>query len=771
MFHLVILHGSLRLGATKAEGIEETERTAGVLVPNRPRNVPASPVRSFNPTGTADTLHYTCFLPSRKTCSRNNAVSWEYESKPETGGEEAAVTDLSQAHQALKQHFGYEAFRPGQEGVVEAILGRRDALAVMPTGAGKSVCYQVPGVVMDGLALVVSPLVSLMGDQVRALLDAGIRGAYLNSTLTPGQQSTVLRRALDGAYQIMYVAPERLADPRFLEFAQRAAIPLVAVDEAHCVSQWGQDFRPSYLTIGDFIAQLPNRPVVAAFTATATARVRADIVRLLDLRDPYEVVTGFDRPNLYFGVERLDPKRKIARIAGYALEHAGDSGIVYCSTRKDTDKVHAALLEAGIRAARYHAGMSAADRAESQRAFIADDAPVMVATNAFGMGIDKSNVRYVIHHNMPGSIEAYYQEAGRAGRDGEPSTCLLYWSDGDVSTCRFFIEQESGNEELTPEEADAVRASRRRLLAAMTGYCHTTGCLRCYILEYFGEQQVPSACQPTERADAAEASGTESCGSKSFSRPEGRHLGLSPQSSAPEASSLTLRTTGDRGFSCGNCSNCAGEFESMDVTDTALAVMRCVQELRGRFGKGMVVDVLRGSQNAKLLDMHLDEAACYDTVNAPAAQVKEVIELLAAGGYLLITEGTYPVVGLGPRAREAAEEGFSLSMKRVLRKPERTRSAAGGSHVFGSSGAPANDADPELFERLRTLRKRLADEAGKPPYIVFSDAALRDMCAKRPATDEEFLEVSGVGATKLARYGEAFLSEIAEFEQGLANGR
>ena len=728
MFHLVILHGSLRLGATKAEGVEETERTAGVLVPNRPRNVPASPVRSFNPTGTAVTLHYTCFLPSRKTCSRNNAVSWEYESKPETGGEEAAVTDLSQAHQALKQHFGYEAFRPGQEGVVEAILGRRDALAVMPTGAGKSVCYQVPGVVMDGLALVVSPLVSLMGDQ------------------------------------IMYVAPERLADPRFLEFAQRAAIPLVAVDEAHCVSQWGQDFRPSYLTIGDFIAQLPNRPVVAAFTATATARVRADIVRLLDLRDPYEVVTGFDRPNLYFGVERLDPKRKIARIAGYALEHAGDSGIVYCSTRKDTDKVHAALLEEGVRAARYHAGMSAADRAESQSAFIADDAPVMVATNAFGMGIDKSNVRYVIHHNMPGSIEAYYHEAGRAGRDGEPSTCLLYWSDGDVSTCRFFIEQESGNEELSPEEAEAVRASRRRLLAAMTGYCHTTGCLRRYILDYFGEQKVPSACRPTERADAAEASGAEPCGSKSSSRPEGRHVGLSPQSSAPEASSLTLRTTGDRGFSCGNCSNCAGEFESMDVTDTALAAMRCVQE-------GMVVDVLRGSQNAKLLDMHLDEAACYDTVNAPAAQVKEVIELLAAGGYLLITEGTYPVVGLGPRAREAAEEGFSLSMKRVLRKPERTRSAAGGSHVFGSSGAPANDADPELFERLRTLRKRLADEAGKPPYIVFSDAALRDMCAKRPATDEEFLEVSGVGATKLARYGEAFLSEIAAFEQGLANGR
>ena len=641
----------------------------------------------------------------------------------ETGGEDAGVTDLSQAQQALKQHFGYESFRTGQEGVVEAILGRRDALAVMPTGAGKSVCYQVPGVVMDGLALVVSPLVSLMGDQVRALLDAGIRGAYLNSTLTPGQQATVLHRALDGAYQIMYVAPERLADPRFVEFAQTASIPLVAVDEAHCVSQWGQDFRPSYLTVGDFIAQLSVRPVVAAFTATATERVRTDIVRLLDLRDPYEVVTGFDRPNLYFGVERLDPKRKIARIASYALEHAGDSGIVYCSTRKDTDKVHAALLEAGVRAARYHAGMTSTDRAESQRAFISDDAPVMVATNAFGMGIDKSNVRYVIHHNMPGSIEAYYQEAGRAGRDGEPSTCLLYWSDGDVSTCRFFIEQESGNDELTPEEADAVRASRRRLLAAMTGYCHTTGCLRRYILDYFGEEAGANA------AAAEEAPGT----------------------------------------GCANCSNCAGEFEAMDVTDTALAVMRCVQELRGRFGKGMVVDVLRGSQNAKLLDMHLDEAACYNTVNAPAAQVKEVVELLAAGGYLLITEGTYPVVGLGPRAREAAEEGFALSMKRVLRKPERTRSAVGGGHVFGASGAPSNDADPELFERLRTLRKRLADEAGKPPYIVFSDAALRDMCAKKPATDEEFLEVSGVGATKLARYGEAFLAEIAAWERGASN--
>ena len=682
------------------------------------------------------------------------------------------MVDAAAAKAALREHFGYEEFRPGQLGVVEAILGGRDALAVMPTGAGKSVCYQVPGIVLPGLALVVSPLVSLMGDQVRALLDAGVRGAYLNSTLTPGQQATVLRRALAGAYQIMYVAPERLADPRFLEFAREASIPLVAVDEAHCVSQWGQDFRPSYLAVGDFIAQLPQRPVVAAFTATATERVRRDIVRLLDLRDAYEVVTGFDRPNLYFGVERMEPKRKLAWIGNYALAHPGDSGIVYCSTRKDTDRVHAALVAAGVRAARYHAGMSAADRTESQRAFIADDAPVMVATNAFGMGIDKSNVRYVVHHNMPGSIEAYYQEAGRAGRDGEPSTCMLLWSDGDVSTCRFFIEQESGNEELTPEEADAVRSSRRRLLEAMVGYCHTTGCLRRYILDYFGESEGGSSGDlrrgALQSARSGEAGEPATTAFSRFARTGDQEIaptGVDAAETVREAYVVFGEDAAPNDAvapadGCNNCSNCEGSFDAVDVTDTARAVMRCVQELRGRFGKGLVVDVLRGSKSAKVLDMHLDEAASYDTVDASAAQVKEVVELLAAGGYLVITEGTYPTVGLGPRAREAAEDGFSLTMKKVVRKADRTRSAGGSGRVFGGSGAVA-EVDPELFERLRALRKRLADEAEVPPYIVFSDATLRDMCAKRPATEDEFLDVSGVGATKLARYGEAFLAELA----------
>ena len=710
------------------------------------------------------------------------------------------MADLTQARAVLKQHFGYEAFRPGQEGVVGAILEGRDVLAVMPTGAGKSICYQVPGIALGGLTVVISPLVSLMGDQVRALVDAGVRGAYLNSTLTPGQQATVLRRAAEGAYQIMYVAPERLSDPRFLAFCAEATIPLVAVDEAHCVSQWGQDFRPSYLVIGAFIEQLPVRPVVAALTATATERVRDDIERLLGLHDPYRVVTGFDRPNLYFGVERLDPSTKLKRIERYVREHAADSGIIYCSTRKDVEKVHAALVEDGVRAVRYHAGLAADERAESQCAFIADDAPVMVATNAFGMGIDKSNVRFVIHYNMPGSIEAYYQEAGRAGRDGEPSTCLLFWSDGDVSTCRFFIEQESGNEELTPEEADAVRATRRRMLETMCGYCLTTECLRKYILDYFGSARADAAATGSARAgatgglaDAAAPSGTEACGSKPSSRTEVRFVGLSPQSPAPDDASLTLRTTGgsldaaassssSAGASithCGNCSNCSGDFEAVDVTELARAVMRCVQELRGRFGKGVVCDVLRGSKSAKVLELGLDSCKTYGSVDASAAQLKEVIELLAAGSYLLITEGSYPTVGFGPRVREVADDGFSLKMKRVVRKRDRLLGAGSGANAhcgsFGASGTGVPD-DPELFERLRVLRKRIADRMGKPPYVVFSDAALRDMCARLPRTDEEFLEVSGVGATKLTRYGDDFLAEIDAYlkeqqKDGAAEGR
>ena len=637
-----------------------------------------------------------------------------FSNRPCGPGGQVAPT-LEGARRALKECFGYADFRPGQKSVIEALMAGRDALAVMPTGAGKSLCYQIPSIVLPGAAIVVSPLVSLMGDQVRALVQAGVHAAYLNSTLSSAAQGRVIERARAGEFDIIYVAPERLEDARFVEFASRARIALIAVDEAHCVSQWGQDFRPSYLQIGAFITQLPTRPAVCALTATATERVRDDIVRLLGLSDPYRIVAGFDRPNLHFSVERAEPKRKLARIAAYALEHASDSGIVYCSTRKDTEAVCDALVAAGVHATRYHAGLPAAERAANQQAFICDDAPVMVATNAFGMGIDKSNVRYVLHHNMPASIEAYYQEAGRAGRDGLSSECLLFWSEKDLSTCRFFIEQESGNEELTPEEAETVRQTRRRMLAAMEGYCVTCGCLREYLLRYFGEE--------TAAGGAAK---------------------------------------------CGNCGNCEGGFERVDVTSEARAIMRCVQELRGEWGKGMVADVLRGSKSEKVSSFGLDRANAYGTLShTSAVHVKDVIELLVAGRYLDISEGKFPKVGFGPNFRAAAAPEFSLFMKRTARKSGRT--VAGGGHAFGSSGTrgtgtAADSGSSELFERLRALRKQIASERGCAPYMVFSDAALRDMCARLPQTEDEFLEVNGVGQTKLLRYGEAFLAEIAAFE-------
>ncbi len=630
----------------------------------------------------------------------------------------ACEPTMEAARAALSRYYGYDEFRPGQSQLIGAVLAGRDALGIMPTGAGKSLCYQIPGIVLPGLALVVSPLVSLMKDQVNALIDAGVRGSFLNSTLTPGQQRTVMARAEAGTYKIMYVAPERLADPVFREFASRVEIPLIAVDEAHCVSQWGQDFRPAYMGIADFIDSLPKRPPVIALTATATDKVRRDVSALLGLQNPECVVTGYDRTNLKFGVEKLNPKQKRARIAQFITEHPGDSGIVYCSTRKDVDGLSGWLAAEGLPVARYHAGMHKDERDDAQERFINDDAPIMVATNAFGMGIDKSNVRWVVHYNMPKSLEAYYQEAGRAGRDGEPSECLLLWCDGDVSTCRFFIESESEYSQFDPEAAEIARAAQRRMLEAMVGYCHTTGCLRRYILNYFGDET------PFENGTSE----------------------------------------------CANCSNCLGEFESIDVTQVARSCVKCVRELGGAFGKTLVADIVRGSKSQRVFEGHFETLDSYGTVKESNSLVKEVIELLASEGLLRVSEGKYPTVGLGERSAEAFAEDFEFSIKQMKKaaspKNDKTSRAAASPApaTFGAGAVSAGD--DALFEELRALRKQLADAGNIAPYMVFSDRTLRDMCVRRPKDALDFLEVNGVGSRKLERYGEAFLDAIAKFEAG-----
>ena len=626
------------------------------------------------------------------------------------------------ALEALQRYFGYESFRPGQAGIVNALLGGRDVLGVMPTGAGKSICYQIPATILPGVSIVISPLISLMQDQVDALNDVGIPAVFVNGMQTPDQQDLALAMAANGQAKLLYVAPERLETQRFQNFASRTPISMVAVDEAHCVSQWGQDFRSSYLGIGEFIAQLPARPTMAAFTATATERVRRDIISILGLVDPSVTVTGFDRPNLYFDILKLDTKNKTPWIARYVADHASESGIVYCATRKETEALAASLnhtvpvllgpqAEAGRVAVAYHGGMSPEVREQAQRDFVNDNVPVVVATNAFGMGIDKSNVRYVIHHNMPESIEAYYQEAGRAGRDGEPSRCTLLWNESDIVTRRRLLDADYENARLTPEEQEVVRISKRHLLDGMVGYCRTTECLHAYMTRYFGEQTDPNA-----------------------------------------------------GNCEGGCANCGRTFETIDVTDTARAISMCVHDVQQKVGTGKIVKILRGSKSQDLAVWHPETMTTYGKLgNVPEAQVRDVLNQMVADGFLRISEGRLPLVGFGARAAETASPQFHYEMKRVKRKsPSRA--------VFGQvgqqgrqalSGAQESDGEDErLFQKLRELRMVIAREIGKPPYIVFSDKSLRDMARVRPTTNAQMLGISGVGEVKMQRYGERFLEVI-----------
>ena len=665
------------------------------------------------------------------------------------------MTDQVAALGALKRYFGYDSFRPGQSGLVDAILAGRDVLGVMPTGAGKSVCYQIPATLLPGVTIVISPLISLMRDQVDALNDAGIPAAYVNTTQGGDEQAMVLAQAAQGDIKLLYVAPERLETERFRNFATRVPISLVAVDEAHCVSQWGQDFRSSYLGIGEFIAGLPARPTVAAFTATATERVRRDIIGILGLNAPQVTVTGFDRENLYFDVLKIETKYKAAWVARYVAEHPDESGIVYCATRKETEALAAALnhtvpalrgaaggsaadsvMRDGPVAVAYHGGMPANVRNQAQRDFVTDAVPVVVATNAFGMGIDKANVRYVIHHNMPESIEAYYQEAGRAGRDGEPSRCTLLWNESDIVTRRRLLDMDNDNERLTPEERETVRMSKRRLLDGMIGYCRTTDCLHVYMTRYFGEN--------------------------------------------------TSRT----GTCTGGCTNCDSTFETLDVTDIARSISRCVHDamydyddqgrptcgpVRQGLGSGKIVAILRGSKAKDLIARHLDRCPSYGRLHdAPEARIRDVLSQMATDGFLSIAEGRLPIVGFGQRAAETVAPEFRYEIKRVERKAagagtgvtsrtdSSSKSAASDGPALGSY-AP-DDENETLFQKLRELRLSIARENSLPPYMVFNDRTLRDMARLRPITDAQFLAVNGVGDSKLAKYGKRFMEAIAGFD-------
>lgn len=598
----------------------------------------------------------------------------------------------------LKEYFGHDSFREGQDRITDSLLGGRDVLGIMPTGAGKSICYQVPALMFDGITIVVSPLISLMKDQVSALVQSGVAAAYINSSLTHAQYLKVLQNTESGKYKIIYVAPERLRAPAFLGICRNLNISMVAVDEAHCVSQWGQDFRPSYLKIPDFIDALNSRPVVGAFTATATGAVRDDIKTLLRLVSPLVVTTGFDRPNLFFSV--MQPKNKSIELMKLIKERKNESGIVYCSTRKAVEEVCELLQKNGFAATRYHAGLDENERRRNQDDFVYDRATIMVATNAFGMGIDKSNVSFVIHYNMPKNMESYYQEAGRAGRDGRSADCTLLYSAKDVRTNQFLINNSEPNPDLTEDEQEEVRRRDRERLKQMTFYCTTHKCLRKFILEYFGDK-------------------------------------------GPER--------------CEKCSNCLSNHENTDITVDAQKIMSCVARTGQRYGKKAICDVLRGSKNERLISAGLSRQSTYGIMaDCPEKRLRDIIDHLCENGYMTAQGDEYPILKLAPKSCGVLTGQETLRM--MLEIPQKKKAAAVKDALLPS-------ADEKLLAALKDLRKSLAMRQSIPAYVVFTDATLVDMCRLKPKTQEEFMEVSGVGQAKSQRYGEVFLAVIAEFSE------
>ena len=603
----------------------------------------------------------------------------------------------------MKAVFGYDSFRQGQESVINAVLDGRDILAVMPTGAGKSLCYQVPAMLLSGITLVISPLISLMQDQVKALNEAGVDAAFINSSLSEKEMHDTFKNASKGQYKIIYVAPERLMSEGFVRLAKGVEISMITVDEAHCISQWGQDFRPSYMDIAEFVNVLDKRPIISAFTATATQNVREDIICSLGLTNPYFLVTGFDRENLFFQVDK--PQSKDRFILDYLDRHKGESGIIYCATRKNVDSLYTLLKKRNISVAKYHAGISIEERKQMQDDFVFDYTSIVIATNAFGMGIDKSNVRFVIHYNMPSSMENYYQEAGRAGRDGLNSECILLFSPQDIIINRFLLEHKDFSD-IDPTDAMTIRERDIKRLQIMEGYCYTTECLRNYILKYFGE---------------------------------------------------------DPKKPCDDCGNCLRQFETLDMTDEAKKIINCIYESRGRYGKNIIMDTVLGAKTARLEEIGASEYKSYGVLESSNKNLlRRLIEELLLEGY--IQTGEYQVLKLGDISKLKLKDTKVLvkitDEDKVTNRKLKHKKNIKGMDSLTSSGF-------KLFDKLKELRLEIAREEKMPPYIVFNDKTLIDMCAKMPTTKSDMLNVSGVGENKYGKYGERFIAVIKEYAKQL----